>query len=48
MVILNNYYMNANIQFYECNSVNFIDNKIISVFSGKWNNCIYLGKNLKL
>ncbi|MEE2931422.1 MAG: M43 family zinc metalloprotease [Bacteroidota bacterium] len=26
MVILNNYYMNANIQFYECNSVNFIDN----------------------
>ncbi|MEE2954236.1 MAG: M43 family zinc metalloprotease, partial [Bacteroidota bacterium] len=26
MVILNNYYMNSNIQFYECNSVNFIDN----------------------
>ena len=29
-------------------SVYFHNKKIISIFSGKWNNCIYLGKNLKL
>tara|TARA_B100000963_G_C22599291_1_gene659443 strand:- start:750 stop:1787 length:1038 start_codon:yes stop_codon:yes gene_type:complete len=29
-------------------SVNYHNKKIISVFSGKWNNCIYLAKNLNL
>jgi len=28
-------------------SVNFHSNKILSVLSGKWNNCVYLAKNLK-
>ncbi len=29
-------------------SVYFHSKKIISIFSGKWNNCIYLAKNLKI
>ena len=29
-------------------SVHFHTKKILSIFSGKWNNCIYLAKNLKL
>ena len=29
-------------------SVNFHSNKILSVLSGKWNNCVYLAKNLSL
>ena len=29
-------------------SINYHNKKIISVFSGKWNNCIYLAKNLNL
>lgn len=28
-------------------SINNHTNKILSIFSGKWNNCIYLAKNLK-
>ena len=28
-------------------SVYFHTKKILSIFSGKWNNCIYLAKNLK-
>ena len=29
-------------------SITYHSKKIISIFSGKWNNCIYLAKNLKL
>ena len=29
-------------------SVNFHSNKILGVLSGKWNNCVYLAKNLSL
>ena len=29
-------------------SINYHNKKIISIFSGKWNNCIYLAKNLNL
>jgi len=29
-------------------SINHHTNKIISIFSGKWNNCVYLAKNLKI
>ena len=29
-------------------SVNYHNKKIISVLSGKWNNCIYLARNLNL
>ena len=29
-------------------SINYHNKKIISIFSGKWNNCVYLAKNLNL
>ena len=29
-------------------NIQFHSKKIISVLSGKWNNCVYLAKNLKL
>ena len=29
-------------------SINYHNKKIISIFSGKWNNCIYLAKYLNL
>ena len=29
-------------------SIHFHSKKIISVLSGKWNNCVYLAKNLKI
>ena len=28
-------------------SIFFNNQKIISIFSGKWNNCVYLAKNFK-
>lgn len=29
-------------------SINYHNKKVISIFSGKWNNCVYLAKNLNL
>ena len=29
-------------------SINYHNKKIISIFSGKWNNCVYLAKNFNL